>query len=113
MFTFIQDDYGRQLHRDFIETIRLFCPWYWDEIRGLADGSELPLEQILVLNFLNETRTAYRLLEEEKKSLTNNDKLLISNEIGDKGCTTVLMNRKDSNIRSTDLIFGLQLTIIT
>jgi len=92
LFAFVQTDYGHKLHRDFIEKIRLFFPWYWDEIRGLADGSEIPLEQLLVLNFLNETRTAYRLLEEKKKEQES--------ETGEKGCTTVLINRKDTNTLS-------------
>jgi hypothetical protein len=90
LFAFVQTDYGLKLHRDFIETIRLLYPWYWDEIRGLADGSEIPLEQLIVLNFLNETRTAYRLLEEKKKEQES------ENETGEKGCTTVLINRKDT-----------------
>jgi hypothetical protein len=94
LFAFVQTDYGQKLHRDFIETIRLIYPWYWDEIRGLSDGSGIPLEQLLVLNFLNETRTAYRLLEEKKKDLQ------FENETGEKGCTTVLINRKDTNILS-------------
>ncbi|CAF1240886.1 unnamed protein product [Rotaria magnacalcarata] len=91
LFTFVQTDYGRRLHQDFVEKIRLSYPWYWDEIRGLADGSNIALEQILVLNFLNETRTAYRLSEEKKNS---------DNETGEKGCTTVLINRKDTNTLS-------------
>jgi hypothetical protein len=95
LFAFIQTDYGHKLHRGFIETVCLLFPWYWDEIRGLADGSEIPLEQLLVLNFLNETRTAYRLLEEKKKFLEKDQQL--ENETGEKGCTTVLINRKDTN----------------
>ena len=55
LFSFVQTEYGLKLHRDFISAIRSLYPWYWDEIRGLADGSEIPLEQLLVLNFLNET----------------------------------------------------------
>jgi hypothetical protein len=94
LFAFVQTDYGQKLHRDFIDKIRLLYPWYWDEIRGLADGSEIPLEQLLVLNFLNETRTAYRLLEEKKKEQQS------ENETGEKGCTTVLINRKDTNTLS-------------
>jgi hypothetical protein len=94
LFAFVQTEYGLKLHRDFIEIIRLLYPWYWDEIRGLADGSEIPLEQLLVLNFLNETRTAYRLLEEKKKNQQE------ENETGEKGCTTVLINRKDTNTLS-------------
>ncbi|CAF4220043.1 unnamed protein product [Rotaria socialis] len=95
LFAFIQTECGRQLHQEFIETIRLLFPWYWDEIRGLVDGSEVPLEQILVLNFLNETLTAQRLLEEKQKLDPTNEKFI--NETGEKGCTTVLLNRKDTN----------------
>lgn len=94
LFAFGQTEYGQNLHRDFIEKIRSLYPWYWDEIRGLADGSQVPLEQLLVLNFLNETRTAYRLLEEKKKDQQ------VENETGEKGCTTVLINRKDTNTLS-------------
>ncbi|CAF3316872.1 unnamed protein product [Rotaria socialis] len=95
LFAFIQTECGRQLHQEFIETIRLLFPWYWDEIRGLVDGSEVPLEQILVLNFLNETLTAQRLFEEKQKLDPTNEKFI--NETGEKGCTTVLLNRKDTN----------------
>jgi len=95
LFTFIQTEYGLQLHRDFIEKIRLLYPWYWDEICGLADGSEFPLEQILVLNFLNETQTAYELLIENQKLVQTNEQ--ITNETGEKGCTTILLNRQDTN----------------
>jgi hypothetical protein len=63
LFDFVQTDYGRKMHEDFIVKIRSIYPWYWDEFIGLANGSEIPLEQILVLNFLNETRTAYHLLK--------------------------------------------------
>ena len=93
LFAFVQTEYGLKLHRGFIEIIRSLYPWYWDEIRGLADGAEIPLEQMLVLNFLNETRTAYRLFEEKKQ-------LEAENETGEKGCTTVLINRKDTNTLS-------------
>jgi len=98
LFAFIQTEYGLLLHRDFIETIRLLYPWYWDEICGLADGSQVPLEQILVLNFLNETKTAYELLEEKQKLNQIDGQIL--NETGEKGCTTVLLNRQDTNIFS-------------
>ncbi|CAF1014516.1 unnamed protein product [Adineta ricciae] len=91
LFHFIQTEYGQKLHRGFIETTRSIYPWYWDEIRGLADGSQVPLEQIVILNFLNETRTVYRLLDEKKK---------LENETGEQGCTTVLINRKDTKTLS-------------
>lgn len=95
LLTFITTEYGLQLHHDFIQTIRLHYPWYWDEICGLADGSELPLEQILVLNFLNETKTACGLIQEKAKSSTGTESTM--NETGEKGCTTVLLNRQDTN----------------
>jgi len=94
LFAFVRTGYGLKLHRDFLETIHSIYPWYWDELRGMADGSEIPLEQLLVLNFLNETRTAYRLMEEKKKEHQ------IENETGEKGCTTVLINRKDTDTLS-------------
>jgi hypothetical protein len=90
LFSFIQTEDGRQLHREFIETIRLYYPWYWDEICGLTDGSEVPLEQILVLNFLNETKIAHQLLEEKRESSQTND-------TGKNGCTTISINRQDTN----------------
>lgn len=93
LFTFVQSAEGRKLQDDFIETTKTFYPWYWDEIQGLADGSEVPLEQIVALNFLNEIRTAFRLEEEKQSQKTEN-------ETGEKGCTTVLINRTDKNICS-------------
>ena len=95
LFAFVQTESGLRLYRDFIQTIRLLYPWYWDEICGLADGSEIPLEQILVLNFLNETQTTYNLLDEKQKSDQTNEQFI--NETGEKGCTTVLLNRQDTN----------------
>jgi hypothetical protein len=95
LFVFIQTEYGLRLHRDFIETIRLLYPWYWDEICGLADGSQVPLEQLLVLNFLNETQTAYHLSDEKQKLAQIKEEFI--NETGEKGCTTVLLNRHDTN----------------
>lgn len=86
LFAFAQTDCGLRLHEDFIKTIQLFYPWYWDEIRGLADGSGIPLMQIIVLNFLNETQTVQQLLEEKQ-----------TNETGERGCTTILLNRSDTS----------------
>jgi hypothetical protein len=94
LFDFVQTDYGRKMHEDFIVKIRSIYPWYWDEFIGLANGSEIPLEQILVLNFLNETRTDYHLLKAQE------DDQQSENEIGDKGCTSILINRNDTNTLS-------------
>ena len=94
LFTFSQTEVGLELHRGFIETVRARYPWYWDEICALADGSEVALEQILVLNFLNETQTAFHLLEEKTKLSTGDGPSI--NETGEKGCTTVLLNRQDT-----------------
>ncbi|CAF1202047.1 unnamed protein product [Rotaria sordida] len=98
LFTFVRTDYGHKLQQGFIERTRSLYPWYWDEIRGLADGSKVPFEQILVLNFFNEARAANRLFEEKKKLMEKNQQ--IENEMGEKGCTTVLINRKDTNTLS-------------
>ncbi|CAF4015347.1 unnamed protein product, partial [Rotaria sordida] len=68
-------------------------PWYWDEICGLADGSEILFEHLLVLNFANETRTALRLLQEKTIDHTQQEK----NPSETKGCSTVLINRTDTN----------------
>ena len=85
LFDFVRTDFGQKMLEDFTEKIRSVYPWYWDEFVGLANGSEIPLERILVLNLLNETRTAYR------SSKT---------ELGDRGCTSVMINRKDTNTLS-------------
>ncbi|CAF4019045.1 unnamed protein product, partial [Rotaria magnacalcarata] len=95
MFNFVQMSKGIRLHQNFIEIIRKMFPWYWDEIRGIADGSEIPLEQILVLNFENETQTAYRIHEARQGNYQQED-----NENGAKGCSTVLINRLDTNTLS-------------
>ena len=89
LFTFVQTGCGQKLHEDFLDVTRSQYPWYLDELRGLADGSGISFEKILVLNFLNETRTAYR-LELER----------IENETGEKGCTTVLINRREKDLFS-------------
>jgi hypothetical protein len=95
LFGFVRTDAGLQLHRGFVETVRSMFPWYWDEIRGLADGSETSLEHLLVLNFKNETQTALGLIEKEKAR-----KEYIEVESGGSGCTTVLINRQDTNTLS-------------
>ncbi|CAF1370272.1 unnamed protein product [Rotaria sp. Silwood1] len=95
MFNFVRTIDGLKLHQGFIEIIRKTFPWYWDEILGLADGSEIPLEQLLVLNFENETQTAYRLYEAEQMNHQQEDE-----ESGAKGCSTVLINRLDTNTLS-------------
>ncbi|CAF1555887.1 unnamed protein product [Rotaria sp. Silwood1] len=93
LFNFVQTDEGHKLHQGFIDAIRTMFPWYWDEIRGLADGSEIPLELLLVLNFVNETRTALRLLQEKTVDHAQQE----TGMSGTKGCSTVLINRKDTN----------------
>ncbi|CAF3079823.1 unnamed protein product [Rotaria socialis] len=95
MFNFVQTSKGIRLHQNFVEIIRKLFPWYWDEIRGIADGSKVPLEQILVLNFENETQTAYRIHEARQGNYQQED-----NENDAKGCSTVLINRLDTNTLS-------------
>lgn len=95
LFDFVRTTEGLKLHQGFTDIICRMFPWYWDEIRGLVDGSEVPLEQILVLNFENETQTAFRLYELEKTNHQQED-----NEPGAKGCSTVLINRLDTNTLS-------------
>lgn len=95
LFDFIKTNDGRKILEDFIEKIRLNYPWYWDEFVGLANGSQIPLEEILVLNFLNELRTSYHILNKNNEQISQ-----LENEIGDKGCTSILINRKDKNILS-------------
>lgn len=95
MFNYVRTAEGLMLHQNFIKIICKIFPWYWDEIRGLADGSEIPLEEILVLNFENETQTAYRLYEAKQNNCQQEDI-----ETGAKGCSTVLINRLDTNTLS-------------
>lgn len=87
--------YSFKLHQIFIDAIRSMFLWYWDEIQDLVDGSEVPWEQILELNFENETQTAFRLYELENANNQEED-----NEMGAKGCSTVLINRLDTNTLS-------------
>ena len=95
LLAFVKTEHGRRLHHEFIQTTRKHYPWYWDEICGMVDGSKLPQEQILVLNFLNETQTAWKLLQATGKLSTATEPAI--NETGEKGCTTVLLNRQDTN----------------
>ena len=99
LFDFVATNEGRQLHAEFVEITRSRFPWYWDEIRGLAEGAQVPLAQILVLNFYNETQTAYHLLK-EKNASSDQFNTICFNETGEKGCTTVLLNRQDTNVFS-------------
>ncbi|CAF3952968.1 unnamed protein product, partial [Rotaria sordida] len=93
LFNFVQTEEGHKLHQGFINAIRTMFPWYWDEICGLADGSEISFEQLLVLNFVNETRAALRLLQEKSIDHTQQEK----SPSGTTGCSTVLINRTDTN----------------
>ncbi|CAF0980377.1 unnamed protein product [Rotaria sp. Silwood1] len=92
LFDFAQTEQGRELYHGFTEAIHLNFPWYWDELCGLADGSGVPLEQLLVLNFEKETRMTFHLLEETKTC----DKH-IEDEYEAHDCTTVLINRPDTH----------------
>jgi len=83
LFDFVKTDSGRKILDDFSEQIRSIYPWYWDEFVGLADGSQIPLERILVLNLINELRTGFH-----------------ENQLANRGCSSVLINRKDTNVLS-------------
>ncbi|CAF4630523.1 unnamed protein product, partial [Rotaria sp. Silwood2] len=37
LFSFIHTTDGHQLHQSFIDIICRMFPWYWNDIRGLAD----------------------------------------------------------------------------
>lgn len=91
LFEFVRTEEGRKLHQGFVDAIKTTFPWYWDEIRGLVDGCGVSLDEILVLNFENETKTAHQFsLPAESRD----------DEPGAKGCSTVLINRLDTNTLS-------------
>jgi hypothetical protein len=95
IFAFCATKYGHQLLDEFEQIIRSHYPWYWDEIRGLADGATLPIEQILMLNCINEAHTASLLWNEKENN--SKDEPTIVKQKGEQGCTTVLLNRTDTN----------------
>ncbi|CAF2713882.1 unnamed protein product [Rotaria sp. Silwood2] len=92
LFDFAQTEQGLELFNGFTEPIRLTFPWYWDELCGLVEGSGVPLEKLLVLNFEKETRMVFHLFEE-----TNTCGKQVEDENGAHDCTTVLINRPDTD----------------
>ena len=84
LFDFIKTDNGAKYFNSYTVTIRNEYPWYYDELKGLSDGSELALEQILVLNYKNELKAAKDLNDEKE-----------NDERGRSSCATVLVNRLD------------------
>ncbi|CAF5095779.1 unnamed protein product [Rotaria sp. Silwood1] len=60
--------------------------WYHDELKGLSDGSEVSLEQILVLNYKNELKAANDIHDEEEQ-----------NEQRRSSYSSALINRLDND----------------
>ncbi|CAF5011991.1 unnamed protein product [Rotaria sp. Silwood1] len=60
--------------------------WYYDELKGLSDGSEVSLEQILVLNYKNELKAANDIHDEEEQ-----------NEQRRSSYSSALINRLDND----------------
>ncbi|CAF0981379.1 unnamed protein product, partial [Didymodactylos carnosus] len=79
LFEFVKTDFCQQLYAEYVAAIRSVYPWYYDEMKGTSDGSQLSLDQILCLNFQNETKMGLRRSKEK--------------ENGSIGCSTVLLNR--------------------
>ncbi|CAF4006096.1 unnamed protein product [Rotaria sordida] len=85
LFNFIKTDVGSKYFNSYTATIQDEYPWYYDELKGLSDGSEVSLEQILVLNYKNELKAAKDIYDEQEKD-----------ERGRSSCSTVLINRLDN-----------------
>ncbi|CAF1262014.1 unnamed protein product [Rotaria sordida] len=85
LFNFIKTDVGSKYFNSYTATIQDEYPWYYDELKGLSDGSEVSLKQILVLNYKNELKAANDIYEEQEKD-----------ERGRSSCSTVLINRLDN-----------------
>ena len=86
LFSFIKTEDGSKYLNAYTATIQNEFPWYYDELKGLSDGSEVPLEQILVFNYKNELKAAHDLHDNEE-----------SDEEGRTSCSTVLINRLDND----------------
>ncbi|CAF0788460.1 unnamed protein product [Adineta steineri] len=86
LFDFIKTDDGLKYLNSYTNTIQKQFPWYYDELKGLSDGSKIPLEKILVLNYKNELKAGKDLSDKKE-----------TNEQGRTSCSTVLINRFDSD----------------
>ena len=86
LFNFIKTDDGSKYFNSYTTTIQNELPWYYDELKGLSDGSEVSLEQILVLNYKNELKAAHDLTKKKE-----------DDEQGRTSCSTVFINRFDND----------------
>lgn len=82
LFDFIKTDDGSKYMNCYTATIQDKVPWYYDEMKGLSDGSGVPLERILVLNYKNELKAAEDLSTKKEED-----------DQGRSSCSTVLINR--------------------
>jgi hypothetical protein len=86
LFDLIKTDEGSKYFNSYTTTIQNEFPWYYDELKGLSDGSEVSLEQILVLNYKNELKAAQDINKKKE-----------SDERGRSSCSTVFINRFDND----------------
>ena len=85
LFEFIKTDEGLKYFNAYTKTIQNELPWYYDELKGLSDGSGTALNKILVLNYKNELKAAHELHKKKEE-----------NEQGRTSCSTVCINRLDN-----------------
>lgn len=82
LFEFIKTDEGLKYFNAYTKTIQDELPWYYDELRGITDGSGAAFNKILVLNYKNELKAAHELHKKKEED-----------EQGRSSCSTVCINR--------------------
>jgi hypothetical protein len=45
---FLRTEAGLKLLDDYSKLIKRTLPWYWDEMKGIAEGSEIELTTVLI-----------------------------------------------------------------
>ena len=86
LFEFIKTDEGLKYFNAYTTTIQKEYPWYYDELKGLSDGTGEALNKILVLNYKNELKAAHD--SYQKKD---------TDEQSRSGCSTVCLNRLNND----------------
>ncbi|KAL3855359.1 hypothetical protein ACJMK2_014574 [Sinanodonta woodiana] len=85
MLPFYYSQKGRQIYNEYLTAAEATFPQYITEIRGMADGSEIPFEHLFLMNVTPEEYSLDMEMEDKIKS-------------HDFGCSSVFLNKPDLKI---------------
>ncbi|KAL5003932.1 hypothetical protein ScPMuIL_017388 [Solemya velum] len=83
---------GKGVYEKFVETISEFYPQYMEELNGIADGAQVPLMQIMLIN-----------LEPEISAILGDGPPTVAEStqdgrvFGTSGCTDIYIDRQDED----------------